>query len=139
MAAAGVRTPRRGVASICMLAGSSLLSQSVAAFTPPFVPAAAGLLTPHNFNPHHTKCLFSTASDADLEAVRVPELKDMLRSRGLKVGGRKAELIERLRGCSDDTEVINSSDSESESTDAPPIMSMSSIPLDAIVIEAGKS
>jgi hypothetical protein len=31
-----------------------------------------------------------------LEALTVPELKEMLRSKGLKVGGRKAELIERL-------------------------------------------
>jgi hypothetical protein len=32
----------------------------------------------------------------DLEALTVPELKEMLRSEGLKVGGRKSELIERL-------------------------------------------
>jgi hypothetical protein len=32
----------------------------------------------------------------DLEALTVPELKEMLRRKGLKVGGRKAELIERL-------------------------------------------
>jgi hypothetical protein len=28
----------------------------------------------------------------------VPELKEMLKERGLKVGGRKSELIERLQG-----------------------------------------
>jgi hypothetical protein len=33
----------------------------------------------------------------DLSSLTVPELKNMLRSQGLKVGGRKAELIERLR------------------------------------------
>jgi hypothetical protein len=32
----------------------------------------------------------------DLEALTVPELKGMLQSEGLKVGGRKSELIERL-------------------------------------------
>jgi hypothetical protein len=32
----------------------------------------------------------------DLEAMTVPELKEMLRRKGLKVGGRKSELIERL-------------------------------------------
>jgi hypothetical protein len=32
----------------------------------------------------------------DLEALTVSELKEMLRSEGLKVGGRKSELIERL-------------------------------------------
>ena len=33
----------------------------------------------------------------DLSALRVPELKDRLRDLGLKVGGRKAELVERLQ------------------------------------------
>ena len=32
----------------------------------------------------------------DLESMKVPELKEMLRERGLKVSGKKAELIERL-------------------------------------------
>jgi hypothetical protein len=30
----------------------------------------------------------------------VPELKEMLKSKGLKVGGKKAELIERLQSSS---------------------------------------
>ena len=34
----------------------------------------------------------------DLSSLTVPELKDMLRDRGLKVGGKKAELIDRLQG-----------------------------------------
>jgi len=33
----------------------------------------------------------------DLEALTVPKLKDLLVARGLKVAGRKAELIERLK------------------------------------------
>ena len=44
----------------------------------------------------------ATASRAEreLELLRktVPQLKDELRAQGLKVGGRKAELIERLLG-----------------------------------------
>ena len=32
----------------------------------------------------------------DLNALTIPELKELLRARGLKVSGRKAELIERL-------------------------------------------
>jgi hypothetical protein len=36
---------------------------------------------------------------SSLEKYKVPELKEMLRARGLKVSGKKAELIERL--CSD--------------------------------------
>ena len=34
----------------------------------------------------------------DLSSLTVPELKDKLRNRGLKVGGKKAELIDRLQG-----------------------------------------
>jgi hypothetical protein len=33
----------------------------------------------------------------DLNSLSVPELKEILRSKGLKVGGRKSELIERLQ------------------------------------------
>ena len=36
-----------------------------------------------------------TQSD-DLTSLTVPELKEMLRDKGMKVGGKKAELIERL-------------------------------------------
>ena len=39
-------------------------------------------------------------AERELELLRktVPQLKDELRAQGLKVGGRKAELIERLLG-----------------------------------------
>jgi hypothetical protein len=37
------------------------------------------------------------SSQGDYDSMTVTELKDMLKSRGLKVGGRKAELIERLQ------------------------------------------
>jgi SAP domain len=39
---------------------------------------------------------FSTTEIVDLENLTVPELKERLRDLGLPVGGRKAELIERL-------------------------------------------
>ncbi|KAL9181209.1 hypothetical protein ACHAXT_010014 [Thalassiosira profunda] len=38
----------------------------------------------------------ASSNGGDLSSLTVPELKDLLRSRGLKVGGKKAELIERL-------------------------------------------
>ena len=50
------------------------------------------------------RCKFSqrlrtlAASRSDLEQLTVPVLKDRLRAQGLKVGGKKAELIERLLG-----------------------------------------
>ena len=37
------------------------------------------------------------ANNSDLASLTVPELKDLLRSKGLKVGGKKSELIERLQ------------------------------------------
>lgn len=39
----------------------------------------------------------SASHHSDLKSLTVPALKDMLRSKGLKVGGKKAELIERLQ------------------------------------------
>ncbi|KAL7536269.1 hypothetical protein ACHAXR_007035 [Thalassiosira sp. AJA248-18] len=39
----------------------------------------------------------SSEDNADLSSLTVPALKDILRSKGLKVGGKKAELIERLQ------------------------------------------
>ena len=50
------------------------------------------------------RCKFSqrlrtlAASRDDLEGLTVPVLKDRLRAQGLKVGGKKAELVERLLG-----------------------------------------
>ena len=38
------------------------------------------------------------AGTSPIEKRREPQLKDELRAQGLKVGGRKAELIERLLG-----------------------------------------
>jgi hypothetical protein len=40
----------------------------------------------------------STKRQSDLSSLTVPELKDLLRSQGLKVGGNKIELINRLQG-----------------------------------------
>lgn len=40
----------------------------------------------------------AAASSGDFDSMSVPELKDLLRSKGMKVGGRKSELIDRLQG-----------------------------------------
>ena len=40
--------------------------------------------------------LRAAASRSELEALTVPVLKDRLRAQGLKVGGKKNELVERL-------------------------------------------
>lgn len=45
-----------------------------------------------DFAPEH-----HDANNGDLKSLTVPELKDLLRSKGLKVGGKKSELIERLQ------------------------------------------
>ena len=42
--------------------------------------------------------------------MKVPELKLLLKKRGLRVGGKKADLITRLSGNSDSTEVIDLKD-----------------------------
>ena len=40
----------------------------------------------------------AATSSGDFDSMSVPELKDLLRSKGMKVGGRKSELIDRLQG-----------------------------------------
>ena len=39
--------------------------------------------------------------DVDYDSMTVPELKDALKEKGLPVGGKKADLIERLKGGSE--------------------------------------
>ena len=64
-----------------------------AARTAAFAPAATASLR------HAVRCAASRA-ERELELWRktIPMLKDELREQGLKVGGKKAELIERLLG-----------------------------------------
>jgi len=52
----------------------------------------------------------------EFETMTVPELKELLREKGLKVGGKKSELIERLSESSpeQDEQVDTAVDSESE-------------------------
>ncbi|KAL3761894.1 hypothetical protein ACHAW5_006123 [Stephanodiscus triporus] len=47
--------------------------------------------------PEETGLTQATTKIHDLSSLTVPELKDLLRSRGLKVGGNKLELINRLQ------------------------------------------
>ena len=67
--------------------------------------AARALLAPTGrrvFADTARRCKYSqrlrtlAASRSDLEQLTVPVLKDRLRAQGLKVGGKKAELVERL-------------------------------------------
>jgi len=44
-----------------------------------------------------TKVASDSRRSSNLSSLTVPELKDLLRSKGLKVGGTKAELIDRLQ------------------------------------------
>ena len=54
--------------------------------------------TPLTGTTHNTGTTLTAASKGeDLSTLRVPELRDRLRDLGLTVGGRKAELIERLQ------------------------------------------
>ena len=62
----------------------------------------------------------------------------MLRARGLKVGGRKAELIDRLRG-NPAVDVPTPKEATATMEDNPPTQFDGAIPIDGIVIEAGKS
>ena len=60
---------------------------------------SAALYAPHAASLRLVRCAASRA-ERELELWRktVPMLKDELRAQGLKVGGKKAELVERLLG-----------------------------------------
>jgi hypothetical protein len=64
-----------------------------------FIPFVSQVLLGHSFHPvqqlYHTSSLLSAPRN-DLEQLTVIQLKDQLRTQGLKVSGRKAELIDRL-------------------------------------------
>ena len=44
-----------------------------------------------------TRLAVPVATTESYDAMKVPELKALLKERGLKVGGKKAELVARLR------------------------------------------
>lgn len=75
----------------------------------------------------------------DLEGLKVPELKDRLRLMGLKVGGRKSELIDRI--------LLSSSEGDGEGKQVlieeeqlqKPEAHYATLPSDAVVILACKS
>mmetsp|Transcript_9238 Transcript_9238/g.28775 ORF Transcript_9238/g.28775 Transcript_9238/m.28775 type:complete len:104 (+) Transcript_9238:696-1007(+) len=64
-----------------MLCRTLLVAASVRAFAP---------------RPATTRRLAISASRDELGALTVPQLKERLRASGLKLGGRKAELVDRL-------------------------------------------
>lgn len=137
---AAVASPRPGLVRVWALVASALLSTApatsrVAAFTPP----ALGISGSHQYY-YGVRCLSSELHSfrADLEALRVPELKELLRTRGLMVSGRKAELVGRLLEGGDNAEGFSSASAEQSEVTQHSVHS-NSIPLDGIVIEAGKS
>lgn len=84
------------------------------------------------------------SSRDELERLTVPELKTQLRSLGLKVGGRKAELVDRL--VLGDNENVNAKPSTNptpstneEEIDGSEVAVYDSVPNNAVVILACKS
>jgi len=83
--------------------------------------------------------LFSTSSAENFDSLKVPELKNMLRERGLKVSGRKSELVDRLRGDIDSSNVKGAAHTKEDNIDLDISSFAAGVPFDGIVIEAGKS
>ena len=79
-----------------------------------------GLAISHGFStqPFSVRTLTHLlSSDGNFESLTVPELKDELRSRGLIVGGKKLELIERLEQHDDESQVGLEQDQDQEIVD----------------------
>mmetsp|Transcript_53189 Transcript_53189/g.99741 ORF Transcript_53189/g.99741 Transcript_53189/m.99741 type:complete len:872 (-) Transcript_53189:215-2830(-) len=62
----------------------------------------------------HREALKMQAVVDDLQSMKVPDLKTMLKARGLKVSGKKAELIARLSEATADEKVPEDEQTESE-------------------------
>ena len=80
----------------------------------------------------------------ELERLTVPELKSQLRSLDLKVGGRKAELVDRLILASGSTMATSATSSKRSTKSVTPRdetddLVYDSVPNDAVVILACKS
>ena len=86
----------------------------------------------------------SSFSRDELERLTVPELKSQLRSLDLKVGGRKAELVDRLILASGSTMATSATSSKRSTKSVTPRdetddLVYDSVPNDAVVILACKS
>ena len=115
--------PSRRLAPLWAAAASAILSPATLGFAA-FLPAQPRRMAPPAAA-GAARFLSSPPDGGDLEDLRVPELKDRLRSLGQKVGGKKAELIERLRSA--------------EGMDPPPPPAYDAVPSNAVVILACKS
>ena len=141
--------------STLTLAASTLL-YSTCAFVPTSLPRSDQLFRSRDsfildfkWRQKLDRSLSASASNDQYETYRVIELKERLRACGLKVGGRQADLIERLReyDAKSALEGMPSSSKEAGTavkenvinTSTQPVQFGGSIPLDGIVIEAGKS
>lgn len=107
-----------------------------------FAPTPASRSERTSFSIGHRR--YASSRD-DLERLTVPELKTQLRSLGLKVGGRKAELVDRLMVLGDHengTGKLSTSPTPStnkEEIDGSDVAVYDSVPNNAVVILACKS
>ena len=74
----------------------SVIETSSSFLTLPEKAIASVTSSPREYRPSRCRCQL-TRDEA--ESMTVPALKDFLRGRGLKVGGKKAELVDRVLGC----------------------------------------
>jgi len=87
----------------------------------------------------------TTTTRQDLEKLKVPELKQKLRTLGLKVGGRKSELIDRLLETTTSKSTLPNTESllDNEELSRPPSngddQRVAVVPADGVVILACKS
>ena len=115
---------------------SSICEQTT---TTAFGPLSTAYRTDRTFSISRRYATFFSRSE--LERLTVPELKAQLRSSGLKVGGRKAELVDRLvLGSSNKTTSSSIQSSvNTEESDGSEDAVYDSVPSNAVVIFACKS
>jgi len=130
----------RGISQLTVFLLLSSLCERTSSFSPPISRTSHQVLVPNRYGRTFSILSGSSSSRDELESMTVPELKEQLRSLGRKVGGRKAELVDRVL-LSDD--IVNPS-SLSAAADTPPTIQVMElkydrVPDNAVVILACKS
>lgn len=125
------RVAVRGISQLAVFLLLSSLCESTSSFSP-LSTSSHQVLVPSRYA--RTFSIVSGGSRDDLERMTVPELKEQLRSLGMKVGGRKSDLVGRILSDADPSLGIMPTNGE-----VVELAAYDKVPDDAVVIFACKS
>jgi hypothetical protein len=139
-----VAVPVRGISQLAVFLLLSSLCERTRSFSPLSTShSQSQVLVPGRYTYARTFSIVSGSSRDELERMTIPELKEQLRSLGMKVGGRKSELVGRILSVDDVAVAIPSLSIMNMRTNGGEGMELAAVydrvPDDAVVILACKS